>query len=109
LNFKREFKEFPLLEVSAGAMKARTENRRLNFALSIFQKRQARAEKKAGVSRKSLVRPRCALPACHSVLLMPTSLTVVAVDAANPSNLPTPLSSPRVVSGRPAFSRPAVG
>ena len=57
----------------------------------------------------SLVRPRCALPACHSVLLMPTSLTVVAVDAANPSNLPTPLSSPRAASGRPAFGRPAVG
>ena len=26
---------------------------------------------------------------------MPTFLTVAAVDAANPSNLPTPLSSPR--------------
>ena len=45
------------------------------------------------------------VPACHSVLLMPTSTTVVAVDAANPSNLSTPLSSAAysrpVGSGRP--------
>ena len=40
---------------------------------------------------------------------MPTSLTVVqvAVDAAIPSNLPTPpcLFSPRAASGRPAFGQ----
>ena len=41
---------------------------------------------------------------------MPTSLIVVAVDAANPSNLPTPLSSPRAASGRPALAgRPSAG
>ena len=36
--------------------------------------------------------------------LMPTSLTVVAqaVDATNPSNLPTPLSSPHAAVGWPA-------
>ena len=56
----------------------------------------------------SLVRARYALLACHSVLLMPTSLTVVAVDVVSkPSNLPTPLSvsSPRAASGPAGWAR----
>ena len=46
---------------------------------------------------RPLVRPRCALPACHSMLFLPNSLAVVTVDAdaANASNSPSGLSSLR--------------
>ena len=74
--------------------------------------RGARSSLPAGLGpralRCSLVRPRCAVPACHPVSLMPASLTVVAVDAANPSSLPTSLSSPRAVprgGGKPMRER----
>ena len=50
-----------------------------------------------------------ALPACNSVLLIQTALTIAAVYAGNLLNMPAPLSSQRAAFGRPAFGRPAVG
>ena len=53
-----------------------------------------------------LVRPRCGLSACHSALMISTSLTVVAVVAANPSNL-SPYHLSHGPAGRPSAGEPS--